>query len=245
VSTKPTAVGALESECGTHRIAFVGDRGVGKTTIAALVASRLAERARVQVTGGATRLVTDRKASTDDGLGIEWTVEDCGSGVAAIEDRADRLDTVFVVATPETLDGVAKYERCATHHDVECFLVVNRFHESARERLRAFSGLELAEYLYDDAAISTAIADGRVPVSPEWTIEAILIEALQPDRQGKKRALEALERGEQSIVNVDVERRADAESLIDAFEAAGHDAAYFECNCQCHDGHVLARRRLR
>lgn len=246
MSTRVTGSSEVENErnCKTRHIAFVGDRNVGKTTVAALVASRLAERTRVRVTGEATQLVNDDEMSTDDALGIEWTVEDCPPSTEAIETRAEQLDTVFIVATPETLERVARYERVASRHDVDCFLVVNRFCESARDRLRSFDGPDLAEYLYDDSDISAAIVDSCVPELPEWTVEAILIEALQPDRQGAERALEALERGEQSIVNVEVAERADADPLVDSFEAAGYSAAYFECNCQCHDGHVLARRKL-
>ncbi len=244
VSTNPTAIGALEdeSECETRRLAFAGDPGVGKTTIAALVASRLAERTRVQITGEATRLVKDRETSTDDALGVEWTVEDCPPGVEAVGERTEHLDVVFVVTTPEKLESATKYERRVSKHDIECFLVVNRFHEAAKERLRTFDGPELAEYFYTDEDISTAIAGGRVPVLPEWTVESILIEALQPDRQRAERALEALECDERSIVNVEVEERGDAETLVDSFGTAGYIAAYFQCNCRCHDGHVLARR---
>lgn len=38
-------------------------------------------------------------------------------------------------------------------------------------------------------------------------------------------ATSAVERGERSIVNVEVEERADADSLVDSFEAAGYRAA--------------------
>ncbi|MFP8953637.1 ATP-binding protein [Natrialbaceae archaeon A-arb3/5] len=243
--TKQTEAETLENEREpeTRCIAFTGDAGVGKTTVAALVAAQLAERTRVQVTGEAMQLVNDCGASTDDALSIEWTVEDCPSGVEAIETRAERLDTVFVVATPENLESAVRYERRASQHGIERFLVVNRFHESARDRLRTFDGPSLAEYFYDDEAMSTAIDGGRVPELPEWTVEAILIEALQSKRQSVERALEALERDERSIVNVEVEKRGDADPLIDSFETAGYTAAYFECNCQCHDGHVLARQR--
>ncbi|ADD07655.1 uncharacterized protein Nmag_4136 (plasmid) [Natrialba magadii ATCC 43099] len=246
MSTKPTETGAIENECGpeTRHIAFVGDRGVGKTTVAALVASRLTERTDVRVIGEATQLVTDDAASTDDGLGIEWAVEDCPPNPEAIEARAEQVDTVFIVATPATLERVVTYERRARQHDVDCFLVVNRFHESARTQLRTFDGPALAEYVYDDEAISSAIDDSRVPELPEWTVEAILIEALQSERQDTECALEALDCGERSIVNVEVEERADADPLINTFEAAGYSAAYFECNCRCHTGHVLARHRL-
>ncbi|WP_233710746.1 ATP-binding protein [Natronococcus pandeyae] len=186
--------------------------------------------------------MSTQDAENDDAIGIEWTVEDCTPGVDAFGPRPERLDTVFVVATPETLDSVAKYEQVARRHGVDCFLVVNRFQESAKDQLRAFDGPEIAEYIYVDEEISTAISDRRVPTLPDWTVEAILIEALQPERQEAERALAALDSGERSIVNVEVGDRADADTLIDSFKTAGYGAAYFECNCQCHDGHVLARQ---
>ncbi len=243
MSTKPTETGAVEDGSETRRIAFVGDPGVGKTTIATLVAARLAERTRVRVIGAPAELTTAHDAETDGTLGLEWTVEDCPPGPEAVDARAERLDTVFVVATPETLEGVESYERHARRYELDCFLVVNRFRESARDRLRSFDGPELAEYVYDDGAVSSATGDGRVPTLPGRTVEAILIEALQPERRDAECALEALERGERSIVNVEVEDRADADPLVASFEATGYSAAYFECNCRCHDGHVLARRR--
>ena len=111
--TNSIETGAVERERDpeSRRIAFVGDHDVGKTTVATLVASRLAERTRVRVTGEATRLVNERETNTDDALGIEWTVEDRPPGAGAIESRAEQLDTVFIVATPATLGGVEAYER--------------------------------------------------------------------------------------------------------------------------------------
>ena len=240
-----TTTDACTSTTPTHRIGFIGDAGVGKTTVATLVAARLGERTDVSVTGDAAGFVTASGSAADSGdnaLGIGWTVDDCPPGVAAIDARADRLDTVFVVATPETLDSVGRYADRARHHDVDCFVVVNRFRESARDDLRAFEGPPLAEYLYDDTDVSTAMADGQVPLLSDWTLEAILIEALQSDRQPAEQALGALNRGTRSIVNVEVDDRDDAASLLDEFEAAGFPAAYFGCNCRCHDGHVLAHQ---
>lgn len=224
----------------THRIGFVGDSGVGKTTVATLVTARLAERTGVTATGDTAQIV-DHCTHRDDALGIEWTVDDCAPGVDALDARADKLDTVFIVATPETLDSVESYADRAHHHGVDCFLVVNRFQESARDQLRAFGGPEIAEHIYHNANVSAAITAGRVPTLPERTVEAILIEALQPERQSAEQAVAALESGERSIVNVEAESRNTAESVLDTFETVGFLTAYFACNCRCHDGHVLAR----
>lgn len=224
----------------TRHIGFVGDSAVGKTAIATLVAGRLNERANVTVSGDVAKFVSSSESGDD--LGIDWTVDDCPPGVEAIEARADQLDTVFVVATPGTLDSVSRYADRARQHDLDCFVVVNRFRESARDALRAFEGPDLAEYVYDDANISTAMADGRVPVLSDWTVEAILIEALQPERHSVEKAFTVLKRGTQSIVNIEITDRSDAEAVLDEFVTAGFSAAYFGCNCRCHDGHVLAHQ---
>jgi MinD-like ATPase involved in chromosome partitioning or flagellar assembly len=238
-----TTTDACPSATATHRIGFVGDAGVGKTTVATLVAARLIKRADVTVTGEAAEVVsTADAASTDNGLGISWTIDDCPPGVEAIEARFEGLDTVFVVVTPETLDTAARYADRARYHDVDCLLIVNRFRESAKDSLQAFDGPMIAEYVHEDANVSAAMAGQQVPVLPERTVEAILIEALQPDRQSAKAAVEALTSGTRSTVNVEVADRDDAGSLLDTFEAAGFSAAYFDCNCCCHDGHVLAHR---
>ena len=238
-----TTTGACPSATATHRIGFVGDAGVGKTTVASLVAARLVERASVTVTGEAAEIVSTADASSaDNNLGISWTIDDCPSGVEAIDARFDRLDTVFVVVTPETLDTVARYANRARSYDVDCMLVVNRFRKSAKDSLQALEGPTIAEYVHDDADISAAMDGRQLPVLPERTVEAILVEALQPDRQSAKAAVEALASGTRSTVNVEVVDRDDIVSLLDTFEEAGFPAAYFDCNCCCHDGHVLARR---
>jgi hypothetical protein len=241
VSTKISGGGSGTFDA-TRRIGFVGDAGVGKTAIATLVAARLAARTAVTVIGEAGTFVRDHGGDTEPPLGIEWIVEDCAPGTDALESHPERLDTVFVVATPETLGSVAAYERVAARHGLECFLVVNRFRESAHDRLRAFDGPELAEYFYTDEGISAALEAGTVPALSDWTVEAILIEALQPDRQDPERARKALDARERSIVNVEVGDRDEAVALAESFERDGYDAAYFECNCRCHDGHVLARQ---
>jgi hypothetical protein len=72
-----------------------------------------------------------------------------------------------------------------------------------------------------------------------------LIEALQPERTEQDAALEALETGSQQIVNVEMTDKKRGNALIELFETAGYDTAYFQCNCRCHDGHVLAHRSKR
>lgn len=241
MSTIPTDTVPPETATLNHRIGFVGDSGVGKTTASTLLAARLGERTSVTTTGEAAHIV-DQSDHEDDALGIEWAVEDCDSGVDAVDRRAGHLDTVFIVATPDTLESVEPYTERAHEHDLDCFVVVNRFQESAREELRAFDGPPFAEYIYDSEDVSTAITDGRVPVLPDWTVEAILIEALQPKRQPSDQAIAALKTGSKSVVNVEVSDQREADPLISKFETAGFPAAYFACNCGCHDGHVLARQ---
>ena len=228
----------------THRIGFVGVSGVGKTTVATLVADRISDRTQVAVLGEAAGIVDNESAqqpNVSPGLGIEWTVVDAKAGPESFNRWADALDTAFVVATPDTLDTVSTYERIANRTDIDLFLIVTRFTEADRERLRAFDGPELAEYFYEDEVITTAMDAGEVPTLEEWTVEAILIEALQPERLDPDTAIGALETRQQSIVNVEITDRQQADALIDTFESAGYRAAYYRCNCRCHDGHVIAR----
>ena len=107
--------------------------------------------------------------------------------------------------------------------------------------MRAFEGPELAEYFSDDETISAAMARTDPPTVEDWTVEAMMIEALQPERTDEDVAIEALDAASQQIVNVEVDSRTQGDSLVTAFEEAGYRAAYFRCNCRCHDGHVLAR----
>ena len=232
------------SNASKHRIGFVGERDVGKTTVATLVADRLSDRTQVTVLGEAAGIVGSESAqqpNVSPELEIEWTVVDANAGSESFERWADSLDTAFVVATPDTLDTVSTYERIANRADINLFLIVTRFTEAYRERLRAFDGPELAEYFYEDAAITTAMDAGEIPALEDWTVEAILIEALQPERLDPDTAIDALETRQQSIVNVEVTGRQQADALIDTFESAGYRAAYYRCNCRCHDGHVIAR----
>jgi len=232
-----------ERSIAQQTVGFVGDSGVGKTTVATLLADRLRERSTVRVRGEAAGFVDDIHRPGQ--LGIEWTVQDCAAGPAALATRAADLDTAFIVATPETLDRVAAYEQVAADHDFDCFLVVNQFTEDAREKLRAFEGPELAEYFYENEVMKTAMKRGDPPTLEDWTVEAMLIEALQPERTEVDAAIEALETGSKQLVNVEVADQSRGDSLLETFEDAGHHAAYFQCNCRCHDGHVLARRSER
>ncbi len=235
-----------------YRIGFVGERNAGKTTVASLVADRLSTRTPVvSVVGDAadvvgiagTRAGTESdRACVDGDLGLAWEVHDLDAGVDAFARNAASLDAAFVVTTPDGLDDVAAYARVADERGVDVFTVVTRFGESDRDRLRAFDGPDLAEYFYEDPAIASAIDDGAVPDLDDWTVEAILIEALQPDRDDPETALEALARGTRRTVNVEVVDRTTGDDLLERFREAGHHAAYFRCNCRCHDGHVLARR---
>ncbi len=233
-------------DVSTHRIGFVGESDVGKTTVATLVADRLSNRSRVSVLGAAVEVVDSESVDHPDGrpgLDIEWTVVDANAGPEPFERWATTLDTAFVVATPDTLDTVSTYERIANRFGIDLFLIVTRFTDTDRAQLRAFDGPELAEYFYEDEAISTAMDAGETPALEDWTVEAILIEALQPNRLDPDTALNALETGQNSIVNVEISDRQQADSLIETFENAGHRAAYYGCNCGNHDGHVIARVR--
>ncbi len=230
-----------QTESGSRCVGFVGPSAVGKTTVATLLADRLQERSTVRIHGEAATFVDD--THQDGLLGIEWTVRDCPAGTEAVAASADEFDTVFIVATPATLGRVSAYEQVAAEHGVDCLLVVNRFTEAARDQLRAFEGPALAEYVYENETIPTAIEQGNPPTLEEWTVEAMLIEALQPERTDEESAVEALATGSQQIVNVEVAERSRGDSLVAAFEATGHHAAYLRCNCRCHDGHVLARQQ--
>ena len=228
-----------------QRIGFVGPEGAGKTTVATMVADRLSERTDVAVVGEAATFFEQPSASPENvgPLGIHWTVVDHSPGTDPLESTGDVLDTVFVVVTPGTLDRVAAYERVVDQLDSDVFLVVNRFKECYRDRLRDLGGPELAEYFYEDDTVAVAMSDGKVPTLEEWTTEAILLESLQPERLDAAEAMAALERGHRSIVNVEIESDASALAVARSFRENGYTADFFRCNCRCHDGHVLARTR--
>jgi len=236
--------GQLASNTSTHKIGFVGESDAGKTTVAALVADRLSNRTQVAVLGEAGQIVDSTPTQQLDSspeLKIEWTVVDAAAGTEPFEQWTNALDTAFVVATPDTLDTVSAYVRIANRANIDLFLIVTRFSDADREQLRAFDGPTLAEYFYEDETITTAMNAGEVPTLEDWTVEAILIEALQSERLDPDAALSALETRQRSVVNVEVPDRKQAETLIETFESAGHHAAYYRCNCRCHNGHVIAR----
>ena len=228
-----------------QRIGFVGPEGAGKTTVATMVANRLSERTDVAIVGEAATFFEQPSASPENvgSLGVHWTIIDHSPGTDSLETAGGALDTVFVVVTPEMLDRVAAYERVIDQPDSDVFLVVNRFEERHRDRLRDFDGPELAEYFYEDDTVAAAMSDGEVPTLEEWTTEAILLESLQPERLDATKAMAALERGHRSIVNVEVESDASALAVARSFRKKGYAADFFRCNCRCHDGHVLARVR--
>jgi hypothetical protein len=228
-----------------QRIGFVGPESAGKTTVATTVADRLSDRTDVAVVGEAATFFEQPSASPENvgPLGVHWTVVDHSPGTDSLETAGDALDTVFVVVTPAMLDSVAAYERVIDQVDSDVFLIINRFEERYRDRLRDLDGPELAEYFYEDDTLAAAMSDGEVPKLEEWTTEAILLESLQPERLDTAEAMAALDRGHQSIVNVEVESDASALAVSRSFRENGYAADFFRCNCRCHDGHVLARAR--
>lgn len=227
-----------------HRIGFFGESGVGKTTVSSLATERLSERGQVAVLGEASDIVEGgptQQRPTDTGLKIRWTIRDAKAGTAAFKRSSDEIDTAFVVATPDSLASVSAYERIADRTETELFLIVTRFTEADRERVRALDGPAVAEYFYEDEAINAAIAANRAPSLTDWTVEAILIEALQPERLGFDAALTALETRRRSIVNIEVKDEATGAEVLQVFRSRGFLADVFNCNCRCHDGHVIAR----
>lgn len=234
----------LNRDQTTHRIGFFGESGVGKTTVSSLVADRLSQRGQVAVSGEVSNIVDSdptQQFPSAAGLNIRWTIRDAKAGTEVFERLIDEIDTAFVVATPDRLDSVPAYEQIAEQTETDLFLIVTRFTEADRERVRAFDGPEVAEYFYESKPISTAIAANRVPCLTDWTVEAILVEALQPERQDFDSALNALETKQRSVVNVEVDGEATGINMLQEFRSLGFLADFFDCNCQCHDGHVIAR----
>jgi len=230
----------LDRSTVEQTVGFVGDSDVGKTTVATLLADRLQQRSAVRVRGEAADFVED--SDQPGRLGVQWSILDCAAGPGALAEEAGSFDTAFVVTTPDTLGRVDAYEEVAAEHDIDCFLVVNRFTEAARERVQSFDGPELADYVYEREKIPAAMQTGNPPTVEDRTVEPMLIETLQSERTERSDGFVALERGARRIVNVEVENKTDGDSLVQSFEEAGQFAAYFRCNCRCHDGHVLARR---
>ena len=233
----------LQRHVDRQRIGFVGPEGAGKTTVATLVADRLSERTDVAIVGEAASFFEQPSASPANvgPLGVHWTVVDHSPGTESLETVGDVLDAVFVVVMPEMLDRVAAYECIIDQLDADVFLVVNRFEERHRDRLRDFDGPELAEYFYEDSSVAAAVSDGTVPKLEERTMEAMLLESLQAERLDIAEAMAALERGRRSTVNVEVESDASALAVARSFRENGYATDFFRCNCRCHDGHVLAR----
>ena len=227
-----------------HRLGFFGESRTGKTTVSSLVADRLSNRGQVSVLGEASNIVesgTMQRPPASTGLVIRWTVRDAEAGIEAFERLIDEIDTAFVVATPDRLASASAYERVADRTETDIFLIVTRFTESDRERVRRFDGPEVAEYFITMRRIDTAIAANRVPSLTDWTVEAILIEALQPERLDFDAALNALEERRRSIVNIEVDDEASGADIVQSVRSHGFLADFFNCNCQCHDGHVIAR----
>ena len=239
-----TANQQLNRDQMSHRIGFFGESSVGKTTVSALVADRLSQRGQVTVLGEVSNIVKHdptHQFPTGTGLKIRWAIRDAKAGTEVFERLTDEIDTAFVVATPDKLDSVPAYEQIAKQTETDLFLIVTRFTEADRERVRAFDGPEVAEYFYENEAVNTAIAANRVPSLTDWTVEAILIEALQPERLGFDAALNALEARQRSVVNIEVDAETTGSKLVRVFRSHGFLADFFNCNCQCHDGHVIAR----
>lgn len=228
-----------------QRIGFVGPSGVGKTTVATLVANRLAERTAVEITGDTAAFFDHSSVSgTDLGpLGVRWGVVDCDAGTDALTSSGDALDTVFIVVTPERLDQVAPYEQLSDRLGLDTYLVVNHFEEDDRDRLVAFDGPDFAEYVYEDERIAASMSTGEILTLDEWTMETIPLEALQSERMELTEAIGALDSGRRSVVNVEVESEASSIGVARAFRRHGYAADFFRCNCRCHDGHVIARTR--
>ena len=239
------AGGQCHTSPDLERIGFVGPSGVGKTTVATLVADRLAERTAVEISGEAAAFFDQPRipAAAVGTLGVRWTIVDCDAGTDALTTAGGTLDTVFIVATPETLDQVSPYERVADRLGLEAFLVVNRFEEDVRDRLGAFDGPDLAEYVYEDKTISKSMSAGEIPQLEEWTMETIPLEALQSERMPMREAMAALASGRRSVVNVEVESATSGIGIVRSFRRKGYAADYFRCNCRCHHGHVVARAR--
>ncbi len=243
-----------------HRIGFFRESSVGKTTVSTLVADRLSERGQVSVLGDTSEVLESgpmHSPSTSTGVRIRWTIQDAKAGITSVERPGPEVDTACVVATPDGLDSVWAYERTANRSETDLFLIVTRVTEASRDRIRACDGPELAEYCHEDEAISTAMAANRVPSLANRTVEAILVEALQPERLDLAAALDALETKQRSLVNIEVTEAATAAEIGRRLRSLGLRAAFFNsdilprlkswafasklCNCQCHDGHVIAR----
>ena len=222
------------------RIGFVGELNVGKTTIAAMVADRLRKETSVHLLGDATSLVPMNDSESRDGIVESWTIHDAAAGVEEFDRIGDHLDVAYIVTTPDQLESARAYARVADAAELDSFTIVNRFREIDRERIKAFDGPPLAECFPQSHAIRTAMAEDEVPTLNGWTVETVVIEALQPTSVDFSEGIAALVAGTDSYVNIEVIDEGDAGRIVQNVRERGYDAAYYRCNCNCHDGHVLA-----
>ena len=222
-------------------VAFVGDPGAGRTTLAALFADRLTERgdARVRVTGEAADLVDDGDPDTDPVSA--WTVRDAEAGPAAIADLVGRVGTAFLVVTPDGLDEIGAYERAAERAGVDLAIVGNRFSKEEIDPLREHEGAPVSEYVPPEPGIARAMARGEGPRLADRTIERLAVDALAEETVDREAALGALDAGIDRTLDVEVGTDDEGRRLVTTIRERGHHAGYYRCNCRCHAGHVLAR----
>ncbi len=224
------------------RVAFVGDPDAGRTTLAALFAGRLAERgdARLRVIGEAASLVDDG-VTAGTGLVPTWTVRDADAGPGALADLAGRVETAFLVVTPEGVAGIEAYERAAERLGVDLAIVGNRFRRGEIDPLREHEGAPVSEYVPPEPGIAGAMARGEGAKLADRTIERLAVDALADEAADRDGALETLDAGTDRTLDVEVETETEGRRLVRTIRERGHDAGYYRCNCRCHAGHALAR----
>ena len=89
----------------------------------------------------------------------------------------------------------------------------NRVTETSRDQLSTHDGPAVAEFIGDEQ-ITQAMAANTVSQPEGRTIETVLVNPFQPDRRGPGVGLTALERGTESIVDIEVASRKAADSQI-------------------------------